>query len=105
MELESMVRYIRYSDREHVVDDATAELDTIVREARANKEVSMVYLRALERERELKEEGREEADEYYQPIIKQKDELLEQKDELLEQKDAENARLRALLAANGISET
>ena len=33
---------------------------TIVREARANEEVSMVYLRTLEREEELKEEGREE---------------------------------------------
>ena len=58
--LESMVRYIRYSDKEHVVDEATAELDTIVREARTNKEVSMVYLRALEHEEELKSEGREE---------------------------------------------
>ncbi|MBQ3902129.1 MAG: hypothetical protein II745_02005, partial [Lachnospiraceae bacterium] len=56
--MKSMVRYIRYSDKEHVVDEATAELDTIVREARANEEVSMVYLRALEREEELKEEGR-----------------------------------------------
>jgi predicted transposase/invertase (TIGR01784 family) len=58
--MKSMVRYIRYSDKEHVVDEATAELDTIVREARANEEVSMVYLRTLEREEELKEEGREE---------------------------------------------
>ena len=56
--MKSMVRYIRYSDKEHVVDEATAELDTIVREARANEEVSMVYLRTLEREEELKEEGR-----------------------------------------------
>ena len=103
--LESMVRYIRYSDREHVVDDATAELDTIVREARANKEVSMVYLRALERERELKEEGREEgreegireAESRCEPIIKQKDDMIEQK-------DSEITRLKALLAANGISE-
>ncbi len=110
--LESMVRYIRYSDREHVVDEATAELDTIVHETRTNKEVSMVYLRAMERERELKDEGREEgreegfreAESRYQPIIKQKDAMIEQKDAMIEQKDAENARLKSLLAAHGISE-
>ena len=114
--LESMVRYIRYSDREHVVDEATAELDTIVHETRTNKEISMVYLRALERERELKEEGREEgireAESRFKPIIKQKDEMLEQKDvmieqkdEMIEQKESEIARLKSLLTANGISET
>ena len=107
--LRSMVRYIRYSDKEHVVDEATAELDTIVREARANKEVSMVYLRTLERERELKEEGREEGleegrkegiratESRYEPILKQKDELIGQK-------DTEITRLKALLASHDISE-
>ncbi len=106
--LESMVRYIRYSDKEHVVDEATAELDTIVREARTNKEVSMVYLRAMEYEEALKSEGREEGREegrkagleegrlegarkkeaYYMP--------------LLDQKDAEIKQLKAQLAALGI---
>ena len=62
----------------------------------------MVYLRALERERELKEEGREEgireAESHFEPIIKQKDDMIEQK-------DSEIARLKSLLTANGISET
>lgn len=119
--LKSMVRYIRYSDKEHVVDEATAELDTIVREARTNEEVSMVYLRTLERERELKEEGREEGlvegrkegrkegrvegrkegarvtESRYKPILKQKDDLIEQK-------NTEITRLKALLAAHDIRE-
>ncbi len=107
--LKSMVRYIRYSDKEHVVDEATAELDTIVREARTNEEVSMVYLRTLERERELKEEGREEGraegraegarvtESRYKPILKQKDDLIEQK-------NTEITRLKALLAAHDIKE-
>ena len=112
-----MVRYIRYSDKEHVVDEATAELDTIVREARANREVSMVYLRTLEREQELKEEGRIEGREEgrkegiratesrYEPILKQKDDLIRQSQEQIGQKDTEITRLKALLAAQDISET
>ena len=93
---ESMVRYIRYSDKAHVVDEATAELDTIVREARTNKEVSMVYLRALEHEEALKSEGREEGarekEAYYKPI-------LEQKNAEIADKDARIAQLESQLAA------
>ena len=106
--LESMVRYIRYSDKEHVVDEATAELDTIVREARTNKEVSMVYLRAMEYEEALKSEGREEGrkagleegrlegarekEAYYMP-------LLDQKDAEIADRDARIAQLESQLAA------
>ena len=76
----------------------------------------MVYLRTLEREQELKEEGREEgiraAESRYEPILKQKDdlirqsqELIGQKNELIGQKDTEITRLKTLLAAHDISET
>ena len=94
--MKSMVRYIRYSDKEHVVDEATAELDTIVREARANEEVSMVYLRALEREEELKEEGREEGrKEGREEGIRETESHYKT---ILKQKDAEISQLRTLLA-------
>lgn len=41
--LKSMVRYIRYSDKEHVVDEATAELDTIVREGYGNTDFNQCF--------------------------------------------------------------
>ncbi|MCR5179505.1 MAG: PD-(D/E)XK nuclease family transposase [Lachnospiraceae bacterium] len=58
--LQAMVRYICHSDYEHVVNKETAAMDEIVRRVKVNEEVSVVYLRAIEREQELKQEGREE---------------------------------------------
>ncbi len=105
--LQAMVRYICHSDDEHVVNDETAAMDEIVRRVKVDKEVSVVYLRAIEREQELKQEGREEgreegrkdAERIYEPILKQKDTELAEKDTKLSEKDAEIERLKKELAA------
>ena len=109
--LQAMVRYICHSDDEHVVNDETAAMDEIVRRVKVDREVSVVYLRAIEREQELKQEGREEgrkegreegrkdAERIYEPILKQKDTELAEKDTKLSEKDAEIERLKKELAA------
>ncbi|MCR5178589.1 MAG: hypothetical protein K6C95_06360 [Lachnospiraceae bacterium] len=48
--LQAVVRYICHSDDEHVVNKETATMDEIVRRVKINKEVSVVYLRAIERD-------------------------------------------------------
>ncbi len=99
--LQTMVQYIRYSDKEHIVNETTAEMDRLVQRVKENEEVSMVYLRALEREHELKQEVRD----YYEPILEQKElqithltERVEDQKAKLADKDAKLADKDAALA-------
>ena len=58
--LRNLLKYINESIDRNITDDNTRILDGIVKSTKARKEVGIRYMKSWERERELKEEGREE---------------------------------------------
>ena len=110
--LQDMVQYICHSDSKHVVNQATTTLDGIVNSVRKDQGVDMLYeVRVLEENRRVREEAYAEKDNFYIPIIKEKDSALADKEtEIasmktdLADKVAEIQRLRAQLANIGIAD-
>ena len=58
--LRNLLKNINESIDRNITDDNTRILDGIVKSTKARKEVGIRYMKSWERERELKEEGREE---------------------------------------------
>ena len=58
--LKALLKYIGSSIDENVTDEATRELDEIVKRVKAKSEVGVRYMKSWEIEKELKEEGRKE---------------------------------------------
>lgn len=58
--LMKLLHYIGRSTKDNVTDDATKKLDDIVCRTKSKKDVGVRYLKSWEREKELREEGREE---------------------------------------------
>ena len=58
--LRLLLKYINDSTEANVVDDNTKKLDDIVRRTKLKKDIGIRYMKSWERERFLKEEGREE---------------------------------------------
>ena len=58
--LKNLLKYIRNSRDVNVVDDTTKRIDSIVRDTKERKEVSLEYMKRWELDRIIREEGREE---------------------------------------------
>lgn len=58
--LRTLLRYINESTEANVTDVNTRKLDGIVKTTKARKDIGVRYMKSWERERFLKEEGREE---------------------------------------------
>ncbi len=58
--LRTLLRYIGESTEANATDDNTRKLDSIVKTTKSKKDVGIIYMKSWERERELKEEGRDE---------------------------------------------
>ncbi len=58
--IKNLLRYINDSTDENATDDNTRKLNGIVKSTKAKKDIGIAYMKSWEREKELKEEGREE---------------------------------------------
>ncbi len=101
--IQKLLRYIGESIDKNVTDENTRRLDGIVREMKAQKDLGAKYMKSWEREKELREEGREEerantererkrADAAEQRVNEMSNELQEMKARLAElEKEKNNA--------------
>ena len=97
--MQDMVQYICHSDSKHVVNQATITLDGIVNSVRKDQGVSMLYeVRVLEENRRIREEAYEEKDNYYKPIIEEKEMALADTRNVLADREAALADMRNALA-------
>lgn len=58
--IRNLLRYIKHSTDDNVTDETTGELSRIVKSTKSKKDVGVRYMKSWERERELREEGKEE---------------------------------------------
>ncbi len=72
--LQDLLWYIGKSTSENVVDEKIEMLDNIVRKTKADRNVGVRYMKSWEWEREIREEGREEAREQTEAERKRADE-------------------------------
>ncbi len=59
-QLQVLLKYINDSTTENATDELTKRLNGIVKSTKAKRDIGIRYMKSWERERELKEEGREE---------------------------------------------
>ena len=91
--LRNLLRYIGKSTKANITDDLTDRLNEIVHRTKAKKGVGIRYMKSWEREKELREEGREE--ERKNTEAERKKAEAERKKAEAERKKAEAERKRA----------